>query len=204
MQRSAAIEDTDVPAVVSSGESHSDAALMARYRDGDAGAFDMLYSRHRARVYRYLLSQCRERALADELHQEVWLSVIRSRASYKPLAAFTTWVFALARSRLIDHHRRERGFLRVETGDEPGDIVEQLIDGRASPAEEHLHRKRCVERLLRAVEGLPPAQREAFVLQEEGMTLAQIGEATQTAPETVKSRIRYALAKLRDNLADCL
>jgi hypothetical protein len=83
----------------------SDEELMERYRDGDAGAFDLLYARHKGGVYRYMLRQCNDRGIAEELYQDVWTNLIRARAGYAVTAKFTTWLYRLAHNRLIDHYR---------------------------------------------------------------------------------------------------
>ena len=83
----------------------SDEDLMLAYAAGDAAAFDPLYARHKGGVYRYLLRQCRQGGVADELFQDVWMNLIRARASYEPTAKFATWLYRLAHNRLIDHYR---------------------------------------------------------------------------------------------------
>src|SRR5438874_12445107 len=83
----------------------SDEDLMLAYAAGDAAAFDVLYGRHKGGVYRYLLRQCRQGVAVDELFQDVWMNLIRARASYVPSAKFTTYLYRLAHNRLIDHYR---------------------------------------------------------------------------------------------------
>ena len=73
----------------------TDETLMLAYRDGDGAAFEVLYARHRGSLFRYLLHQCGQRELADELFQEIWMSVIRARSCYEVSAKFTTWLFGL-------------------------------------------------------------------------------------------------------------
>ena len=84
----------------------SDEELMLAYRDGDAGAFDTLYRRHKGPVYRYMLRQCRDAGVADELFQDVWMNLIRARESYTVQAKFTTYIYTMAHNRLIDHYRK--------------------------------------------------------------------------------------------------
>src|SRR6188768_4591689 len=84
----------------------SDEQLMMAYRDGDASAFDTLYRRHKGPVYRYMLRQCRDAGVADELFQDVWMNLIRARESYTVQAKFTTYIYKLAHNRLIDHYRK--------------------------------------------------------------------------------------------------
>jgi RNA polymerase sigma-70 factor (ECF subfamily) len=182
----------------------SDEDLMLAYAAGDAGAFDTLYSRHRGGVYRYLLRQCRQPGIADEMFQDVWMSLVRVRTSYVPSAKFTTWLYRLARNRMIDHYRASGHLTLVSADDEAHeDAVVALPAARSAQPEVRAENRELGERLRAAVAALPPAQREAFLLQQEAeMSLAEIAELTGVGVETVKSRLRYALAKLRNELGD--
>ena len=186
----------------------TDERLMSSYVDGDAAAFEALYRKYRGPVFRYLLHQCGNVSQADELAQDVWLNVIKARSGYEPLAMFTTWLFRIARNRLIDHHRKNSRSAQdsrssIDDDDEPW---EETIP---APAHETPHavldRAIVASRISQALEALPAAQREVFLLAEEGgMTLEEIAATTATPRETCKSRLRYALAKLRQSLGDCL
>src|SRR5688500_2029741 len=83
----------------------ADETLMLAYAGGDMTAFEQLYARHRTRLYRFLLRQLRDQALADEFFQDIWQRVITAREGWKPEAAFTTWLFRIAHNRLTDHWR---------------------------------------------------------------------------------------------------
>src|SRR5580704_15782327 len=182
----------------------SDEDLMLAYVAGDAAAFDALYARHRGGVYRYLLRQCRQGGIADELFQDVWTNLIRARVSYAPTAKFTTWLYRLARNRLIDHYRAS-GHLKLVSADDEAhvDAVAALPGAPGEEPQARAENRELGERLRAAVAALPPAQREAFLLQQEGgLTLAEIAELTGSGTETVKSRLRYAFAKLRESLVD--
>jgi RNA polymerase sigma-70 factor (ECF subfamily) len=174
-----------------------DEQLMLAYREGDAGAFDELYRRHKGGLYRFVLRSVRERALAEELYQEIWMRVIEARGRYEPQAKFTTWLYTIAHHRLVDHWRK-KGLQAVSAGDED--------DFPENPGEEPqlvLEAKQGIERFARALAALPPAQREAFLLHEEAdMSPAEIARATGSDPEAAKSRLRYALAKLKEAVAD--
>jgi RNA polymerase sigma-70 factor (ECF subfamily) len=183
----------------------SDEALMISYRDGDAAAFHTLYARHRGGLYRFLLRQCGAAALAEELFQDVWLNVIRSRRRYAPQARFATYLYRIAHNRLIDHYRRNarRPLERAQTDDEDG-MQELPGDPREQPENSH-ERRVAVQRLLDLLARLPDAQREAFVMHEEGgLSVEEIAAATGVNAETAKSRLRYALAKLRSGLRELL
>ena len=180
----------------------SDEDLMLAYAAGDAAAFDALYSRHKGGVYRYLLRQCRQGGVPEELFQDVWMNLIRARASYAPTAKFTTWLYRLAHNRLIDHYRAG-GHLTLVSADDDAheELVAALPAARSDEPQARAENRELGERLRTAVAALPPAQREAFLLQQEGgLSLAEIAELTGVGAETVKSRLRYALGKLRGEL----
>jgi RNA polymerase sigma-70 factor (ECF subfamily) len=181
----------------------SDEELMLGYRDGDASAFDNLYARHKGGLYRYLLRQCRDAAVAEELFQDVWMNLIRARAGYTVQAKFTTYLYRLAHNRLIDHYRKHAHAIVVSFEDEGGDALLDLPDDRERPADDTLDGKRQAARLLELIAALPEAQREAFLLQQEGgMSVEEIARATGVTRETAKSRLRYALAKLRQGMRE--
>lgn len=180
-----------------------DEALMLRYRDGDAGAFEVLYARHRVPLFRFLRRQCASAAVAEELYQEAWMRVIDARNRYEPRARFTTWLYTIAHNLLTDHYRRS-GRRPVETSldDDPAPAAEVHDDPQQQPLA-MLDRKRLAARLVAAIDALPDAQREAFLLQQEaGLSVDEVAAATGVGFETAKSRLRYAHARLRESLAD--
>jgi RNA polymerase sigma-70 factor (ECF subfamily) len=165
-----------------------DEELMLAYRDGDAGAFEKLYARHRGALYRFVLRSLKDRGVAEELFQEAWIRVIEARGRYAPSARFTTWLYTIAHNLLVDHWRR-KGLTLVELDDEHA-----APDNPAQQAEA----REAAARFLQALEALPHAQREAFLLHEEaGMSVAEIAAATGSDEEAAKSRLRYAMAKLK-------
>jgi RNA polymerase sigma-70 factor (ECF subfamily) len=183
------------------GAESTDEELMLRYRDGDAGAFDALYARHKGGLYRYLLRQCRNAAAAEELFQDVWMNLIRARAGYAVQAKFTTYLYHLAHNRLIDHYRRNSRVAMESFVDGDCEAIAELPDERERPQEETLDAKRQAGRLMELIAGLPEAQREAFLLQQEGgMSVEEIAQATGVTRETAKSRLRYAMVKLRQGM----
>jgi len=177
---------------------------MLAYAAGDAGAFDLLYGRHRSGVYRYLLRQCRQAGIADELFQDVWMNLVRARASYVPSAKFKTWLYRLAHNRMVDHFRASGHLTLVSADDETQhDAVLAVPAAPGTQPEARAEGRELGARLRAAVEALPAAQREAFLLQQEaGLSLAEIAELTEVGVETVKSRLRYGVAKLRAELDD--
>lgn len=185
-------------------EDDADETLMLRYRDGDAAAFARLYARHKGPLYRYLLRQCGRPAVAEELFQDVWTKLIAARAGYTAQARFATYLYRVAHNRLIDHYRAgARGLPLSYAGDCP-EWVEVPAPAEQQP-ENREDRRRQAERLLELLAELPEAQREAVLLREEaGLSLEEIAQITGTGRETVKSRLRYALARLRRGLGEAL
>lgn len=177
-----------------------DAELMLRYAGGDAHAFDALYARHRSALYRYLLRQSRDRAVADDLFQDVWDRVIRSRKRYQVKAKFATFLYRIAHNCVVDQFRRQAR--RHDNRSEP---VEDAADILTAPAAERPDRQLADAQFRiafqRALDSLPDEQRTVFLLYEEsGLTLEEIGEITGVGMETAKSRLRYAVIKLRKAL----
>jgi len=169
----------------------ADEDLMLAYRDGNAAAFESLYTRHRGRLYRFVLRGVKVRAVAEELYQEIWMKVIEARERWTPQAKFTTWLYTIAHHQLIDHWRR-KGLTLVALDESEG-----VPDGSQDPAAQAQARQ-GLARFSAALAALPPAQREAFLLHEEaGLSVAEIAEATGTNAEAAKSRLRYAMAKLK-------
>jgi RNA polymerase sigma-70 factor (ECF subfamily) len=178
----------------------ADETLMLRYRDGDAGAFARLYARHKGPLYRYFLRQCGQPAVAEELFQEVWLKLIAARAGYVVQARFATWLYRIAHNRLVDYYRASQRGLPVSYAGDCPEWAEVPAPVEEQP-ENREDRRRQAERLLELLAELPEAQREAVLLREEaGLSLEDIAQATGTGRETVKSRLRYALARLRRGL----
>lgn len=193
-------DDAAMPAPITelaADDSASDERLMQRYAAGEAAAFEPLYRRHKDGLWRYFLRQGCDEATASELFQEVWASLIRARAGYRPNARFAAWLYKLAQNRLIDHWRLRRPQDALDEGDERlAESEHRSPPARAGQAEQ-------AQRLLAALTGLPQEQRQAFLLQAEaGLSLEEIAAQQGVGRETVKSRLRYALAKLRQELAD--
>ena len=186
------------------GNEESDEALMQRYAAGDVRAFETLYARHELKIWRYLYRSVGNQATADELMQEVWFAVCRAAARYAPSARFTTWLFTLAHHRLIDSHRQARPLRSLDAAYEDGaPWVEALADDGSPDPERQDEARQGNDALLRAVERLPPAQRDAFLLQAEGtLSVEEIAATTGVSFETAKSRLRYARAALRQALQD--
>ena len=169
-----------------------DSALMLRYRDGDVAAFETLYRRHKDPLFRYLLRHCRQRTAAEDVFQEVWGKIIKSRDNYRATAKFTTFLYHVAHNCFIDYIRRNKRHgdtADIEPDSRPGDG-----DGPETLVEKSLARRR----LDAALGALPDEQRDVFLLHEEaGLSLDEIAAVTGCKRETAKSRLRYAVGKLR-------
>lgn len=169
----------------------SDETLLARYRKGDSAAFEVLYQRHRQGLYRFLCGLAGQTELADEIYQETWLSLIRSESQPQGRASFRTWLYQIARNRLIDHWRKHGQ--RQPLQDSYDEQLHAQPDQGAGP-EQQLSLSRDGERLQSALETLPEEQREVFLMRAHGeLELAEIATLTQSPLETVKSRFRYAV-----------
>ena len=172
----------------------TDEQLMLGYQAGDLSAFETLYHRHKAPVYRFILRHGIENSVAEELLQDVWSSVIRGRVNYQPRAKFTTWLYQITRNKLIDYYRAHKEHIQL-LDDEPSqdsddDFNAAKIDDRLSKIHALIHT-------------LPFPQRQAFLLHyEAGLSVPEVAEITQDHTEAVKSRIRYAVQKLKHILGD--
>jgi RNA polymerase sigma-70 factor (ECF subfamily) len=179
-----------------------DEELMLRYRDGDASAFDALYNRHRAGLFRFILRQCPSRGEAEEIYQEVWMKLIEARSRYRVEARFSTYLYHIAVNRLIDRSRRKSNSPQPSL-DDPACPEGLAVASFAHDPIRQVAARQDAARVLTALGELPPEQREAFLLHEEGgLSVGEIAEVTKVGAETAKSRLRYALAKLRQALGD--
>jgi len=184
-------------AAVNDAAEATDEALMAAWAAGDAAAFAPLYARHRGRLYRFLLRQLRDPALADEFFQDVWQRVIAARAGWKPEAAFSTWLFRIAHNRLADHWRAAKH--RPPAPEDADERAARVPD--PDTPDRQLSEFEQRRRLQLALDELPEEQREVLLLRlEQELTLEEIGEIAGVGRETVKSRLRYAMDKLRARL----
>ena len=190
--RMALCSGTALPYAPRMAHAPDDSALMLRYRDGDVTAFETLYLRHKDPVYRYLLRLSGHNETAEDVFQEVWGKIVKARASYRPTAKFTTFLYRVAHNCFIDHVRRNKR----HAGNTP--IEPDLHEHPGETPETAAERSLARERLEAALADLPEEQRDAFLLHEEGgLSVDQIAAVTDCNRETAKSRLRYAVRKLR-------
>ena len=190
--------------------SADDDALMRAYARGDAAAFDALYARHHAALWRFVRRLLGDSLAgqADEVFQDAWLRVVHARGRWNPQgASFRTWLFTIAHHRAVDQLRRVGREVSLDAHEgEDGEPWEpaptqawQHWPAPATPqGEDVAFWRRAGQRLLHCLEQLPVAQRSAFLLHhEDGLALDEVARALEVGFETAKTRLRYAMAKLR-------
>ena len=189
----------------------TDEQLMQAYREGNPRAFELLLARHERKVWNFLRRSVGDATLAEDLLQEVFLRVIRAQAEWKGEAKFTTWVYAIARNLCIDHarravHRDARSLdapTRANADGEAGEALYERVAHGARDAEGLTSDGQVRARVDEAVAALPPDQREVFLLREVmDLPFAEIAAVVGAPEPTVKSRMRYALERLREALDD--
>jgi RNA polymerase sigma-70 factor (ECF subfamily) len=186
----------------------SDEALMLRYRDGDVRAFEVLVTRHRKPIYNFILRFVREPAQAEDMLQETFLRLVKSAEGYERQAKFTTWLYTIARNLCVDASRRGKhrkaASLDAPTGAD-GDgapLIELVADGNAGVDRQAIG-KELQARIQQAIAALPDEQREIFLLREVAdLQFNEIAAVVGCPENTVKSRMRYALEKLREALEE--
>ena len=203
-------EATATEAAAPSAE--SDETLMHAFAGGDAAAFTRLYDRHERATWRFIRHRlgARHEGAADDVLQETWISVARAAPRYVATARFTTWLFTVARNRVIDHLRAQSNAMLSIDAPLPGDAGEddgdRWADRVAADAADgplaRIESRQQAEAFLEALAQLPDAQREAFVLQAEGgLSVDEVASATGVGAETAKTRLRYARTRLRTLLS---
>jgi RNA polymerase sigma factor (sigma-70 family) len=194
----------------------TDAALLAAFAAGNARAFERLYARHEAALYRFLRRLLGPQAVreADEVFQDTWLRAIQARhgwqAGHGAGASFRTWLFTIAHHRAIDRLRVAGRECPLPEADDDGPPWEPAgtpwshwpaspgaADGTPAP-EEHAFWRSAGQRLLDCLEQLPVPQKAAFLLHhEDGLAVDELARALDCGFETAKTRLRYAMSKLR-------
>lgn len=183
-----------------------DHLLMTAYAAGDAVAFDILYARHEGAMYRFVRRVLGPAlaAQADEVFQDTWLRIVTARASFAPQgASWRTWAFTIAHHVAIDRLRVSGREVSMDGmgGDDAGDPLEWLqgaLDAGHPSTEDLAFWRAAGKQLLACLEQLPAVQRAAFLLHhEDGASVEDLARSLGLGFETAKSRLRYALQKLR-------
>ncbi len=170
----------------------SDVSLLRGYAKGDVTAFEKLYARHKDALYNYLFRSLGHYAAAEEIAQEVWMVVIDQTKTYqKRDATFKTWLYTVGRNKLIDHQRKRANQAHA-------DIDDVSIADTSMSSDDRI----LTQQLIAALDQLPAEQRDTFVLQQEGFSQREICKITGVGTETVKSRLRYARATLKQRLGE--
>ena len=186
----------------------ADEVLMQAYRAGDVRAFERLVARHEKPVWNFLRRFVSDAATAEDLLQEVFLRVVKSADEWRGTAKFSTWLYTIARNLSVDHARRavHRNAASLDAERGVGESTTTLHDRIASPdrrADQITSDRETKRRIDEAVAALPADQREVFLMREVmEMPFAEIAAAVGASEPTVKSRMRYALEKLRAALAE--
>lgn len=181
---------------------------MQAYVAGDGAAFDLLYARHETGLLRFVrrLLGTRLAGQSEEVFQEAWLRIIAARASFDPQRAnWRAWAFTIAHNLAMDQLRksgREQSLddLAFDSGTaaDPMDWLQEALDLAHPPADDIAHWRAAGRQLLHCLDELPDGQRTAFLLHhEDGASVEDLATRLGLGFETAKSRLRYALAKLR-------
>jgi RNA polymerase sigma-70 factor (ECF subfamily) len=189
----------------------ADEVLLARFQSGDARAFEVLLARHRRTIFHFILRWVGDKETAEDLLQDVFLRVVASSREFKGESKFTTWLYTIARNLCIDTGRK-RAFRRHASLDAPagrgsdpgeGPALVERIPGDEADVHRQALRDEVRPRIEAALETLVEEQREVFILRElSNLPFKEIAEIVGTSENTVKSRMRYALEKLRAALAE--
>lgn len=187
----------------------TDEMLMVRYQRGDRQAFAELVGRHSRPVYNFVLRQLRDAVAAEDVTQEVFLRVVQNAAEFKHEARFSTWLYTIGRNLCVDHlrrasHRRHASLDGGSPEKETRSMSEVIPDLHPrSSAERSTAGAQVLASIVRAVEALPDDQREVFLMREiANLPFRDIAQITGSPENTVKSRMRYALERLRDALSE--
>jgi RNA polymerase sigma-70 factor (ECF subfamily) len=177
---------------------------MDRYARGQDDAFEELYRLAAPRVQSFLLRLCGDLALAEDLAQETLLRVSRARGSFETGAAALPWIFAIGRNAFFDHRRRVRARREVGARRDSSDasLAPAHLADPDSRGDEVLAARELLDVVKKALDELPLAQREAFVLLRfEGMSVAQAASVLGTTEGSVKIRAFRAYEALRHAIA---
>jgi RNA polymerase sigma-70 factor (ECF subfamily) len=188
-------------------DSSSDAAVMLRVAAGDEAGFNYLVQKYHRAMIHFLFRMVRNQAIAEELAQEVFLRVYRSRESYRAEAKFTTWLYRIATNLAVNHardtrHERSAQTIYLDAPDEESGTTPDVADDEPS-VEQRLMRDERMAAIRTHVMALPERQRMAVLMHKyQGMDYRQIGEVLKLSESATKSLLFRAYQTLRDKLKE--
>jgi RNA polymerase sigma-70 factor, ECF subfamily len=181
----------------------TDEDLMVAYQQGEVRAFEVLLTKHRKPIFNFILRFVGDKETAEDVLQETFMRVIRGAETYKRQAKFTTWVYTIARNLCVDMSRRRKHRKHasldapIGSDDNAGTLLDVVPSADMSSERQTINKQLHAE-MQRAIDGLQEDQREVFVLREfMDMPFKEIAEVVGVSENTIKSRMRYALEKLR-------
>jgi RNA polymerase sigma-70 factor (ECF subfamily) len=198
---------TSLPSALAGAEGASDAEVMLRVKAGDQPAFDYLVQKYRRPLVSFMYRMARNAAVAEDLAQEVFLRVYRSRESYEASAKFTTWLYRIATNLAVNHardtrHERPEVVVSLDEPDEATGMTMDLADGEITAEQAMLRRERLMG-IRRKIEALPERQRLAVVMHKyQQMDYRQIAEVLELSESATKSLLFRAYETLREQLKE--
>lgn len=180
-------------------EKLADDVLVAYYSEGNNNAFDVLLTRHQAKVYNYILQMVKDRNLADDIFQETFVKAITTikQGRYAEAGKFSAWVCRIARNLIIDNFRQEKVEATVSTDDSNFDVLNRK-DLSEDTIEDMLIDSQIQADVRRIVKQLPDSQREVLIMRYyKGLSFKEIADITGVSINTALGRMRYAILNLR-------
>jgi RNA polymerase sigma-70 factor, ECF subfamily len=192
---------------VQSSEGLSDAQIMLRVKAGDDSAFEYLVQKYRRPMLGFMYRMAHSTAVAEDLAQEVFLRVYRSREKYEASAKFTTWLYRIASNLAVNHardtrHQRPENTVSLDEPDQATGLTIDLPDDSLT-AEEAILRRERLAAIRQRVEALPERQRIALIMHKyQQMDYRQIGEVLKLSESAIKSLLFRAYETLREQLKE--
>jgi RNA polymerase sigma-70 factor (ECF subfamily) len=193
--------------LIAGGEVSTDAQVMLRVKAGDQGAFDYLVQKYRRPLVSFMYRMARNTSAAEDLAQEVFLRVYRSRETYEASAKFTTWLYRIATNLAVNHardtrHERPEATVSLDEPDEETGATLELPDTALSAEQALLRRERLLA-IRRKVDALPERQRLAVIMHKyQQMDYKQIADVLKLSESATKSLLFRAYETLREQLKE--
>jgi RNA polymerase sigma-70 factor, ECF subfamily len=203
----AATATPPVSGAVAGADADSDAQMMLRVKAGDQSAFDYLVAKYRRPMVSFMYRMARNVAAAEDLAQEVFLRVYRSRGNYEASAKFTTWLYRIATNLAVNHardtrHERPEVTVSLDEPDEESGATFELPDGNLTAEQAMVRRERLLA-IRRKVEALPEQQRLAVIMHKyQQMDYKQIAQVLKKSESATKSLLFRAYETLREQLKE--